>query len=115
MLVHFLFRALIAISLSAIAALSYADIIVDPENIGAIDVVPDPSNTVVPITNPVPDPLDLDSDALAVGNTADGTLALIYGWPNTELARSRSLREDRAYIGDSKDSTGSVVVDGLGS
>ena len=88
---------------------SRADIIVDPDGTGATDVVKYPNGSATPITNPVPDPLSVDGD-LAVGNTADGSLAIRQGGV---VAVTDSY--SGTYIGYDMGSSGSVTIDGAGS
>jgi T5SS/PEP-CTERM-associated repeat protein len=85
---------------------AHADITIDPDSIGAINVVQDPNYTSVLFMNPLPDPLDLGPDELAVGNTADGVLAITGGG---------AVSSFRGYIGNESGSTGEATVDGTGS
>ena len=83
-----------------------ADVTIDPNSTGATDVVQDPDGTPVLLVNPLPDPLDLGSYPLAVGNTADGTLA---------IENSGLVSNGYGFIGYGSGSTGNVTVDGTGS
>ena len=83
-----------------------ADVTIDPNSAGATDVIQDPNGTPVLLVNPLPDPLDLGSDSLAVGNTADGALAIENGG---------SVSNRNGYIAYDPHSTGMVTVTGTGS
>ena len=85
---------------------SRADITVDPNTIGATDVVQDPAGSPMTLTNPLADPLNLGPNALAVGNISLGELGIDNGG---------QLSNGLGIIGRLNGSTGEVSVVGMGS
>jgi T5SS/PEP-CTERM-associated repeat protein len=89
------------------SSVSQAANTIDPNNIGATDVAQeDPNGTLVTLTNPLADPLDLGALDLAVGDTGSGELLIDNG---------SSVDNKRSYIGFESGSTGVATVTGNGS
>lgn len=78
------------------------DIIVDPDGVGATDVVGDPSGLPMIITNPVADPLNVSE--LAVGDASTGAI-LLQGDGEVNV-------DDDMFVGLSTGSGGTVTMTG---
>ena len=81
-------------------------IVVDPQGVGATDVIQDPTVAATLLANPLTNPLDLGLDDLAVGNTATGELLASHGG----IVSNRD-----GIVGNSSGATGSITVTGSGS
>lgn len=79
---------------------------IDPNGVGATDVVQDPLGTPVTLTNPLPDPLSLADEELAIGNTASGELRIDNG---------SDVSGGFGIVGHHAGSTGVLTVDGPGA
>lgn len=90
-----------------IALPGHADINIDPNTAGALDVQQTPDGVAfTALTNPLPDPLSLGADRLYVGNTHNGELLIDAG---SELSSSQG------EVGFGAGSVGGVTVTGAGS
>ena len=89
-----------------LTAPALADITIDPDSMGATDVIQDPDGIATPLTNPIPDPLDMGTTGLAIGKTSLGTLAITNGG---------HITCGLADIGMDSGSVGMAIVDGARS
>jgi hypothetical protein len=96
----------VCLCLVCFSQLTRADITIDPDSTGAMDVVQDPDGAGLLLVNPLPDPMDLGTDSFAVGKSANGTLAITDGG---------AVSNDIGYIGYESGATGEVTVDGVDS